>query len=280
MDFLFLRKNRVWIITVFWLIVGVLLTTKSALGQLHANGTNTWFQNFFYQGSGVLIWGLLTPLLIRFTKRFDLLAKEWEKPLVAHLTLSIPLALIHRGAAILVDFSVRDLVGEGLFESWNPFDVLYNFRLVILGSALSNFVIYWIIVVLISSILFYRKRNINRGSEVLSARNAKIKHLKVKVEGAFRMIALDEIISCEASGNYIDLITNEEKYRIRDTMKSLESKLDYPFVRVHRSSIVNLDHLASFQHLYQGEYLLKFKNGRQLTSTKRYRSNLLPIVKA
>lgn len=279
MEVLIQKRNRVWAIIVFWLFIAVLLTTKSAVGQLHKFGFSTWIQNFFFQASGAAVWALLTPLVIRFYKRFDPTSGNVARALGAHLLLSIPLAVAHRSFALLLDFAARFVFDMNFFGSGNPLKVLWRFRLVILESSIMGLITYWLIIVAFVAISYYRRHKEHqqvRQSEVPLPQS--ITQLKVRQESGYKLIDTNIIISCEAAGNYVMLHTTQGDYKLRQTMRQLEKQLDAPFVRVHRSSIINLNFLDSFEHLYQGEYLLRMKNGRQLTSTKAYRENLLPVI--
>lgn len=245
---------------------------------MHSGGSDLWLQNFFYQGAGVVVWAFLTPLLIRFTKRYDLTSDQVGKALLAHILLSIPLALLHRSLAMLIDFGIRDLLGMGFLDFSNPFTLIYRFRFMILSSAINNFFSYWLLIMLLSGIRYYMKRKERHSQKSESGKDHLANQLKVKVDGVYRFIPIDQIVNCEASGNYITLFTNQEQFKIRETMNRLESRLGPSFIRVHRSFIVNLNYLESFEHMYQGEYLLKLQNGRQLTSTRGYRENLQVIL--
>lgn len=279
MESLLQKRTRIWTIIVFWLFIALLLTTKSSIGQLHKFGFSTWVQNFFFQASGAAVWALFTPLLIRFYKRYDPTSGNIARALLAHLLLSLPLAVAHRSLALLLDFGARFVFDMDFFGSTNPFEVLWRFRLVILESSIMGLIIYWLIVVALVAVSFYRKHKAQQLSAVVEEpKSNALSQIKVKEEGVFKLIDTASISSCEASGNYIQLYTTEGQYRLRQTMSQLEKQLGEPFIRVHRSSIINLDFLESFEHLYQGEYLLKLKNGRQLTSTKAYRENLMPIL--
>lgn len=281
METLLQKRYRIWTIIVFWLFVALLLTTKSSIGQLHKFGFSTWFQNFFFQASGAAVWAIFTPLLIRFYRRFDPTSGAIAKALLAHLLLSVPLAIAHRSLALLLDFGVRYLVGMEFFGTLNPFEVLWRFRLMILESSIMGLITYWLIVVALVAISYYRKHKEERSDIQMTEPKVEqepVTQLKIKEDNTYKLIETVTILSCEASGNYIMLHTTDGQYRLRQTMSQLEKQLDQSFIRVHRSSIINLNFLDSFEHLYQGEYLLKLKNGRQLTSTRAYRDNLLPIL--
>ncbi|MCB0428724.1 MAG: LytTR family transcriptional regulator [Flavobacteriales bacterium] len=64
----------------------------------------------------------------------------------------------------------------------------------------------------------------------------------------FQRIDLSEVLWVEALKDYILLYTKEKRYIINRTMKEIERKLSpYGFCRVHRSYIVNLNHIKSIQ---------------------------------
>lgn len=64
-------------------------------------------------------------------------------------------------------------------------------------------------------------------------------------------------------------------------MNSLEPRLNpAQFVRIHRSSIVNLDHVREMQPLFRGEHVLILKDGTRLRVGRAYRSKLLQEIES
>ncbi|MCR9063457.1 MAG: LytTR family transcriptional regulator DNA-binding domain-containing protein [Cytophagales bacterium] len=58
-------------------------------------------------------------------------------------------------------------------------------------------------------------------------------------------LAIDEIEYIEAERNYCRIYTTTKEHLVVITMKEMESKLpSHPFVRIHRSYIVNLTHIV------------------------------------
>jgi two-component system LytT family response regulator len=58
-------------------------------------------------------------------------------------------------------------------------------------------------------------------------------------------------------------------------MNDLEARLDpSQFIRVHRSSIVNLDRVRELQPWFRGDYRVVLRDGTQLTLTKNHREKL------
>jgi two-component system LytT family response regulator len=64
----------------------------------------------------------------------------------------------------------------------------------------------------------------------------------------------------------------KENHIVRETMTALEQKLDpKQFLRISRSSLVNLDQIKELQPLFKGEYAVLLQNGKQLTMTRGIR---------
>lgn len=57
-----------------------------------------------------------------------------------------------------------------------------------------------------------------------------------------------EIDYIQADGNYMDIIVDNEKFPIRDTLSNLEKKLEtFNFIRVNRSTIINLKYIEQMK---------------------------------
>ncbi len=88
-------------------------------------------------------------------------------------------------------------------------------------------------------------------------------------------LRIEDIDWIEASGNYVTLHSGKEEHLLRESMHSLESKLDPDqFVRIQRSTIVNLDRVKQLQPWFHGEQVLVLKDGRQLTVGRAFRERL------
>ena len=82
-------------------------------------------------------------------------------------------------------------------------------------------------------------------------------------------------------GNYAKIHSKDERYDIRDTLQSLESKLDpETFVRVHRSTLVNIDHVREIHNWFGGKYrlILRDKNATELVVSKGMAGRLKTLV--
>ncbi len=97
----------------------------------------------------------------------------------------------------------------------------------------------------------------------------------VRSEGRIRFVAVDDIDWIEAADNYARLHAGAERHLIRETMGSLEARLDpMRFARIHRSAIVNLARIRELQPTFNGEYAVILHSGAKLTLSRGYREAL------
>ncbi|MBI2427980.1 MAG: response regulator transcription factor [Ignavibacteriales bacterium] len=75
-----------------------------------------------------------------------------------------------------------------------------------------------------------------------------LERIIVKTNGRIIFLRVDEIDWMEAAGNYIKLHVGNEAHLVRETMNNIEKQLNREkFVRIHRSTIVNIDRLKELQ---------------------------------
>ena len=92
-----------------------------------------------------------------------------------------------------------------------------------------------------------------------------VSRLPVTQNGRIRLLPVSEIDRIEAVGNYARLHTRKGTFEIRETLQSLEQKLDpEKFVRIHRSTIINIDLVQEVQPWFRGSHLVIMKDGTEL----------------
>lgn len=112
----------------------------------------------------------------------------------------------------------------------------------------------------------------------IKAEKRYLERLLVKSTGRVFFIKTDEIDWIEAAGNYLKLHLGREGHLIRETMNSIESKLDpNRFLRIHRSTIVNIDRIKELQPMFSGDYAVILRSGRELTLSRNYRERFLEL---
>jgi two-component system LytT family response regulator len=112
----------------------------------------------------------------------------------------------------------------------------------------------------------------------LKAGKKYLERLVVKSVGRVFFLRTDEVDWIEAAGNYAKLHVGREGHLIRETMNGLESKLNPDkFLRIHRSTLVNIDRIKELSPLFSGDYTVMLKNGVELTLSRNYRDRLLEL---
>jgi len=96
-----------------------------------------------------------------------------------------------------------------------------------------------------------------------------------KSKGRILFLPVSEICWIGAEENYVRICTKSETHLLRETMTHLEEKLDpNTFLRVHRSSIVNLQYVKEVRPEIDGEYGVHLLNGQKIAMSRGYRSRI------
>ena len=84
-------------------------------------------------------------------------------------------------------------------------------------------------------------------------------------------IPAGDIDYVETAGNYVKLHTRDGVRLLRETMAHVEQLLDPArFLRIHRSTIVNLASIEQVQPWFHGDYTVILRDGTQLTMSRGY----------
>lgn len=114
----------------------------------------------------------------------------------------------------------------------------------------------------------------------LSGREKKLEWFTVKKNERILLYRAEEAQWIEASANYAALKFAENTELIRETMDNLEKQLDSrTFIRIHRSTIVNVNFIKEVQVWFQKEYRIIMKNGKAFVLTNRYRDNFMKFFR-
>jgi two-component system, LytTR family, response regulator len=99
--------------------------------------------------------------------------------------------------------------------------------------------------------------------------------LVIKTAGRIFFLGVEEIDRIEAADNYVRLHAGRDSHLLRETMNNLERRLDPAlFLRVHRSTIINVRRIKELHPLFRGEYEIILHDGTRLTSGRGYRTRL------
>lgn len=112
----------------------------------------------------------------------------------------------------------------------------------------------------------------NKSENVLEANFSE--KLKIKTKTELFFVDPEDIVYCESDNNYTSLfLNNKNKIFISKTIKLLEEDLKQPFFyRVHRSFIVNLNYVDSFNSYLS---VIKLKDNSQIPVSDRKKKGFL-----
>jgi two-component system, LytTR family, response regulator len=103
--------------------------------------------------------------------------------------------------------------------------------------------------------------------------------LLVKVGSGIRPVDVAGIFYVESEGDYLHVAIADERLRIRERMKDIEEQVSSAgFVRIHRSVLVNLEHVREMKPKKHGDYEFLMADGARFVSGATYRGNVRHIL--
>lgn len=127
--------------------------------------------------------------------------------------------------------------------------------------------------------LTYRKQQDDSIRKLLndfeSVKRFEVQKLPVTYKNEVLLLDLDKINYIEADGKLTWIHIDDKRFRANFTLVELENRLsDYPFMRIHRSHLVNLNHVHKLEPWFKGGYRLELNNGTELDVARRRVSGL------
>jgi two-component system LytT family response regulator len=96
-----------------------------------------------------------------------------------------------------------------------------------------------------------------------------------KSRGRILFLPVSDIRWISAEENYVRICTGNETHLLRETMTSMEQRLDPKlFLRVHRSAIVNLRYVKEVRSESRGDFMVHLVNGQKLAMSRSYRARI------
>jgi len=103
--------------------------------------------------------------------------------------------------------------------------------------------------------------------------------LAVRVNGRVVLLKAGEIDWVEAAGVYVELHSARKVYLHRASLGEVETQLGSSrFVRIHRSTLVNLDRVQELSPRSHGEFSVLLADGTELKLSRSYRGRLEELL--
>lgn len=106
---------------------------------------------------------------------------------------------------------------------------------------------------------------------VVPPRTSYDSHLFVQKSEKLFNLPVDEIIYLEASGDYTVISTKNDQFVSSSGIGKLEELMNPDiFIRVHRSTIVNVNYLKEIERHFNGGMIVKMQNGKSFPVSRTY----------
>jgi two-component system LytT family response regulator len=93
--------------------------------------------------------------------------------------------------------------------------------------------------------------------------------IAITENGRVHFVKARDIDWIGAEGNYARLHVGIREYELRETLTSLEGRLNpLDFLRIHRSTIVNVHRIKEIQRWFRGHHLILLENGQELRMSR------------
>ena len=99
--------------------------------------------------------------------------------------------------------------------------------------------------------------------------------IAVQMRGKVRVVRVAQIDYITADGPYVDLHVADHRFVIRESLQNLSDKLDpTKFLRIHRSTIVNIERIQELKTWFHNEYRVILRDGTKLMMSRSCRKRL------
>jgi two-component system LytT family response regulator len=122
---------------------------------------------------------------------------------------------------------------------------------------------------------FLREANGDLGPSPTDRERRLLTRIVVKDGDRILFLKVDDVDWIEAADYYAKIHVAGSTYMIRETLANLEEQLDPErFVRIHRSTIVNLDRVQEMQPWFHGAFVVILVDGTELRLSRSRREHL------
>jgi DNA-binding LytR/AlgR family response regulator len=252
-----------------WALLGLLFVIEEQAGTRAGLSGAAVFRRMV----GPALGAALTPLMLFLARRFRVEAPRRAPHLALHVLAGLSLTLASFSVLFAVHRATGTLAPQPL-SSW-------------LAGTLHEGLLYYAIIVLVGHLLHRPAEPEAVAAPVFPAADrgepavpVVADHLSLKLRDRTLLVAPAEVAWIEADGHHVRFhLVSGASHSVRDTLRRLEGVLDARrFVRVHRSTLVNVAQVKELRPWFAGDSLLFLKDGTELRMSRRYADRLQGVV--
>ena len=103
----------------------------------------------------------------------------------------------------------------------------------------------------------------------------------VSASGRAYPVRVEDVEAIESADHYVELRTAEGSHLIRSPLSEIERRIDpSKFVRIHRSTIVNVDRIKELQPAFHGDVDVILTSGRRVRCSRTYAAALTRLLRS
>lgn len=262
-----------------WFSINMMVLATTTLMEYNRNGAPIeWWKPFCWEVSSLFVLLLLVPIAIFMDDKW-LNKLSFKVRMFSHLILTLPFSVLHVAGMVSIRHYWYEIMGSAYDFGNIPTEFLYEYR--------KDAQAYLTIAVVVFGYRFILRRLQGEASYIADKDTDDIEtsndqastpeRLLIKKLGREFLVQTRDIEWIEASGNYANLHIKKSIYPMRITMDKLEKSLPENFVRIHRSTIVNVNYVKQLEAMDSGDYEISLENGEKISLSRRYRERFKNI---
>lgn len=135
------------------------------------------------------------------------------------------------------------------------------------------------------------KRAVSRAKALLGTRDSAVDsgqqpqaandptRLMLAERGRIIVLSINDIEFAQVVSRHVKIFSGGHCYTFNSTLEELEQRIDSArFVRIHRSTLINIQHLSQLLPAAHGDYEVVLRRGTRLMLSRRYRARLDPFL--
>ena len=222
-----------------------------------------------YEATGYFFILAMFPVIAWVASRATPGQHPWRIVIPVHFAASIGVSLAHIGLMVWARKLIFALAYPYpyIFTNNLPESLIYEYRKDILTYSLYLFFI------------IFGRQLVQQARELAAAREDAKKSQRLTLKCGGRSIWVDaaEVRWVKSASNYVEVAANGKTHLARATLSAIESQLadaGAPAARVHRSYVVNTDHIREIKPTGEGDVKIEMSDGAVIPGSRRYRDRL------